>query len=120
MSVTDKITAVDDQARTLVFGHLDVVHNLCTMLASHQRAHFQIGIETGTNAQVFNTWRQNIDQSIGDIVAVAAADDRISTEESSEIHQIGEELGFTRPEVNGLRLEWRDKISELDPTPAEA
>ena len=47
------------------------------------------------------------------LFAVAAADDSISTAESSEIHQIGEELGFTRPEVNGLRLEWRDKLAEL-------
>jgi uncharacterized tellurite resistance protein B-like protein len=45
--------------------------------------------------------------------AVAAADHTISTAESSEIHQVGEELGFTRQEVNALRLEWRDKLAEL-------
>jgi uncharacterized tellurite resistance protein B-like protein len=49
------------------------------------------------------------------LFVVAAADDTISTTESSAIHQIGEELGFTRPEVNALRLEWRDKLAELKP-----
>jgi uncharacterized tellurite resistance protein B-like protein len=52
------------------------------------------------------------------LLIVAAADDSISTTESSTIHQIGEELGFTRPEVNALRLEWRDKLAELKPTEA--
>jgi len=47
------------------------------------------------------------------VCAVAAADDRISTAESSEIHKVGEELGFTRQEVNALRLEWRDQLAEL-------
>lgn len=44
---------------------------------------------------------------------VAGADDRISAEESAEIFVIGEELGFGREEVNAVRLEFRDKISEL-------
>jgi uncharacterized tellurite resistance protein B-like protein len=47
------------------------------------------------------------------LFAVAAADDSISTIESNEILQIGEELGFTRSELIGLRLEWRDKLAEL-------
>lgn len=47
------------------------------------------------------------------ICAVAAADDTITTAESSEIHKVGEELGFTRQEANALRLEWRDKLAEL-------
>ena len=51
---------------------------------------------------------------------VAAADDSITTAESSELHKIGEELGFMRSEVNALRLEWRDKLSELDSTHSEA
>jgi uncharacterized tellurite resistance protein B-like protein len=49
------------------------------------------------------------------LFAVAAADDSISTTESNEIQQIGEELGFTRSEITGLRLEWRDKIAVLKP-----
>jgi uncharacterized tellurite resistance protein B-like protein len=56
------------------------------------------------------------------LFAVAAADDSISTIESNEIQQIGEELGFTRSEITGLRLEWRDKLAALqapDPTPKE-
>ena len=47
------------------------------------------------------------------LLAVAAADDSIGSAESREILSIGEELGFTRPEINGLRLEWRDKLAEL-------
>jgi uncharacterized tellurite resistance protein B-like protein len=54
------------------------------------------------------------------LFAVAAADDSITTAESSELHKIGEELGFMRSEVNALRLEWRDKLSELDSTHSEA
>ncbi|MFP6606432.1 MAG: hypothetical protein VCC19_07650, partial [Myxococcota bacterium] len=47
------------------------------------------------------------------VLAVAAADDSITSIESREVLAIGEELGFTRPEINGLRLEYRDKLSEL-------
>jgi uncharacterized tellurite resistance protein B-like protein len=47
------------------------------------------------------------------LFAVAAADGTISAEESSEIAAIGEELGFTRPEINGLRASYRDKLSEF-------
>jgi uncharacterized tellurite resistance protein B-like protein len=53
------------------------------------------------------------------LFATAAADDSIGSEESQEIQAIGEELGFTRAEVNGLRLEWRDKLSELQKLPSE-
>lgn len=47
------------------------------------------------------------------LYAVAAADGTISTEESREITNIGEELGFTRPEINSLRGAYRDKLAEL-------
>lgn len=47
------------------------------------------------------------------LYAVAAADGTISTDESREIASIGEELGFTRPEINSLRGEYRDKLAEF-------
>ena len=47
------------------------------------------------------------------LYAVAAADGTISTEESSEISSIGEELGFARPEIMGLRAAWKDKLAEF-------
>lgn len=47
------------------------------------------------------------------VLAVAAADEIVTSVESREIAAIGEELGFTRPEINGLRLEHRDKLAEL-------
>jgi uncharacterized tellurite resistance protein B-like protein len=47
------------------------------------------------------------------IYAVAAADGTITGEESAEILAIAEELGFTRPEANALRGEYRDKLSEF-------
>ena len=47
------------------------------------------------------------------VLAVAAADDVVTAVESREIAAIGEELGFTRPEITGLRLEYRDKLAEL-------
>ncbi len=47
------------------------------------------------------------------ILAVAAADDTITSVESREVAVIGDELGFTRSEINGLRLEYRDKLAEL-------
>lgn len=47
------------------------------------------------------------------VYAVAAADGTISSVETNEIQRIGEELGFTRPEANALRSQYRDKLSEL-------
>ena len=47
------------------------------------------------------------------LLAVAAADDSITSPETREITSIGEELGFRRSEINALRLEWRDKLAEL-------
>ena len=47
------------------------------------------------------------------LLAVAAADDSITSAESAEIAAIGEELGFARSEINSLRLEYRDKLAEL-------
>ena len=47
------------------------------------------------------------------LFAVAAADDTISGVESAEIAAIGEELGFNRAEINGLRGAYRDKLSEF-------
>ncbi len=44
---------------------------------------------------------------------VAASDGTIATVESAEIAAIGEELGFTRPEINALRAPYRDKLAEL-------
>jgi uncharacterized tellurite resistance protein B-like protein len=47
------------------------------------------------------------------VFAVAAADGTISSVETNEIQRIAEELGFTRPEANALRAQYRDKLSEL-------
>ena len=47
------------------------------------------------------------------IYAVAAADGTISPTESTEILLIAEELGFTRPEANSLRAQYRDKLAEF-------
>jgi len=61
--------------------------------------------KTATDAQ-----RGNLLQCL---FAVAASNGTISAEESSEIAAIGEELGFTRPEINSLRSAYRDKLSEF-------
>jgi uncharacterized tellurite resistance protein B-like protein len=50
---------------------------------------------------------------LGCLYAVAAADGTIRGEESAELAKIGEELGFTRAEVNSLRSEYRDKLAEF-------
>ena len=47
------------------------------------------------------------------LYAVAAADGTITTDESSEIVAIAEELGFTRMEANSLRSQYRDKLAEF-------
>jgi uncharacterized tellurite resistance protein B-like protein len=44
---------------------------------------------------------------------IAAADGTIATVESAEIAAIGEELGFTRPEINALRSRHRDRLAEF-------
>lgn len=51
------------------------------------------------------------------LFAIGAADGSISSAESAEIASIAEELGFTRPEVNGLRAQYRDQLSELKGLP---
>lgn len=53
------------------------------------------------------------------LLEVAAADDSISSLESREIVEIGEELGLSRPEVSALRYEYRDKLAELRKTESE-
>jgi uncharacterized tellurite resistance protein B-like protein len=47
------------------------------------------------------------------LYAVAAADGTISTTESSEATAIGEELGFTRPEIMGTRAAWKKVLAEF-------
>jgi uncharacterized tellurite resistance protein B-like protein len=47
------------------------------------------------------------------LYAVAASDGTIAGVESAEIASIGEELGFTRAEINALRSAHRDKLSEF-------
>lgn len=47
------------------------------------------------------------------LYAVAAADGTISAPESAEIAAIGEELGFTRAEINSLRARYREHLTQL-------
>lgn len=47
------------------------------------------------------------------LLALAAADDSITTDESREFTAIGEELGFSRSEISALRYEYRDRLAEL-------
>lgn len=47
------------------------------------------------------------------LFAVAAADETISSAESQQIVQIGEELGFDRSEVLALRGAWRPHVGAL-------
>lgn len=47
------------------------------------------------------------------LYAVAAADGTVSGSESTEIMNIAEELGFTRPEALSLRSSFREHLSEL-------
>jgi uncharacterized tellurite resistance protein B-like protein len=51
------------------------------------------------------------------LFAVAAAEDAISSAESTEIVAIGEEIGFVREEVIALRTEWREHIAVLRRVP---
>ena len=51
------------------------------------------------------------------LFAVAAADGTISNVESAEIATIGEELGFTRPEINAVRSHYRDHLCEFQTRP---
>ena len=53
------------------------------------------------------------------LYAVAAADDSISSLESREIVEVGEELGLARPEVSALRYEFREKLAVLEQTASE-
>jgi tellurite resistance protein len=45
--------------------------------------------------------------------AIGAADGSISSAESAELNEIGKELGFTVPEVDAIRLEFKDQLSAV-------
>jgi uncharacterized tellurite resistance protein B-like protein len=47
------------------------------------------------------------------LFAVAASDGEISVAESYEVLAIAEELGFTRPQALGVRLQYREHLVEL-------
>lgn len=55
--------------------------------------------------------REQREQLLQCLYAVAAADGSISNVESAEIATIAGELGFTRPEANSLRGQYRDKLA---------
>ncbi len=55
--------------------------------------------------------REQREQLLQCLYAVAAADGAISNVESAEIASIAGELGFTRPEANALRGQYRDKLA---------
>jgi uncharacterized tellurite resistance protein B-like protein len=57
--------------------------------------------------------REQRGQLLECLFAVAAADGTISAVESAEIAAIGEEIGFTRAEINAHRSGYRDKLSEF-------
>ena len=44
---------------------------------------------------------------------VSAVDDSITAEENAEVTQIGMELGLDRGQVNGVRVEFRDRLAAL-------
>ena len=52
--------------------------------------------------------------------AVAAADGSISSAEGAEIRSIGEELGFTRNEINAVRTGWREQLAVLQGLPTSS
>ena len=58
-------------------------------------------------------FRQDRGKLLQCLYAVAAADGSISTIETSELTAIANELGFTRPEANALRSQYRDKLAVL-------
>ena len=60
-----------------------------------------------------NSNREQRGQLLQCLYAVAAADGTISNVESAEIASIADELGFTRPEANALRSQYRDKLAVL-------
>jgi len=51
------------------------------------------------------------------LFAVAAADNNISVVESTEITQIGQELGFSSQEIASVRAAYRDQLSVLKDLP---
>ena len=51
------------------------------------------------------------------LFAVAAADNNISVVESTEITQIGQELGFSSQEIASVRAAYRDQLSVLKDPP---
>lgn len=54
------------------------------------------------------------------LFAVTASDDHISSQESTEVLTIAQELGFTRPQALAMRAPWKDKLSEFKNLPGES
>ena len=55
---------------------------------------------------------------LGCLFAVAAADGTISTDESSEITGIAQELGLGREDIVGFRARWKKQLAEFQGLPS--
>ena len=115
-------TEVAEMERTLVqVGDLtETEANLVVQIAVHQAA----AIGGTEDYLVTREFRKMTDKAervrlMRCVLAVAAADDSITSVESREVAAIGEELGFARSEINSLRLEYRDKLAELQKLDSE-
>lgn len=87
---------------------------LVVQIAKHQAAHLG-GTENYVVTRQFReaSSREQRGSLLECLYEVAAADGSITPDEQSEIMQIAEELGFTRPETIALRSRFKDKLSEF-------
>ena len=95
----------------------DLSEDSCTLVVEIAKS--QADLTGGTENYVVTRQFRKISNSgqrnklLACAFAVAASNGEISAEESTELTLIGEELGFTRAEVNAFRSQHRDTISVL-------
>lgn len=116
----DDAETAEMQQVVVAHGHLDEAAAALVVEIAKSQAKLLGGTENYVVTREFlevSTRDQRADL-LRCLFAVGAADGTISGAESAEIAAIAEELGFTRPELNGLRAQYREQLSELKGIPA--
>ncbi len=112
LKIDDSETQEMERALGALSGLSDGEVALAVEIAKSQ-ARMLGGTENYVVTREFRTisTREQREQLLQCLYAVAAADGSISNVESAEIATIAGELGFTRPEANSLRGQYRDKLA---------
>jgi uncharacterized tellurite resistance protein B-like protein len=110
---TDAAEVAEMERRVRELAHLSEAEAALVVQIAKSQAQHLGGTENYVVTREFRelATREQRSDLLRCLYAVAAADGSISNVESHEIGRVAEELGFTRPEANALRAEWREQLS---------